>query len=148
MNNNDLIRRGALGIAAIVLPVLIAITLALHPFIAALLVVIAVVAVVAYERLRHHSTTPPPAIPQSPPTTATTAIRAMLPSDTVDYPFRLSGVVTWHRLRGSRGTPHMDPAAIATDVVLARAREVARTCSPADPDTAGYRLAAALGSPQ
>jgi len=149
MNDTDLIRRGAFGLAAIALPILIAITLALPAVIAGLFIVIAVLAVVAYERLRHHPTTPPPAaIPQSPPTTATTAIRTMMPSSTADYSFRLSGVVTWHPLRGSRATPHMDPAAIASDAVLARACEVARSCSPADLDMAGCRLAAALGSPQ
>lgn len=80
----------------------------------------------------------------APPADASKSIASVpLPSAEKDYRFLFSATVHW---RPAEGITHLNPAGLAIDAVLARARQVTHPQSPADPVVAEHRLAAALGT--
>ncbi|MFF3271099.1 hypothetical protein ACFYWU_09200 [Streptomyces chrestomyceticus] len=68
-----------------------------------------------------------------------------LPSDADDYDFIFSAVVRWDVPEASDDHPHINPAALAVEAVLERARELTLTQSPHHSPLVQHRLSGALG---
>jgi hypothetical protein len=79
---------------------------------------------------RRHETVPPIALPSAWP----------------DYNFLFTATVCWELTPSNAMPPHANPAALAIDAVLNRARQLVLTQIPTEVTFVRYRLAVALGS--
>ncbi|MFF2819009.1 hypothetical protein ACFVT9_26225 [Kitasatospora cineracea] len=68
-----------------------------------------------------------------------------LPSALPDYDFRLSATVLWRPTRPLSSTVHADPAGLATEAILVRARQVSMNEHPGRPELLALRLTGLLG---
>lgn len=68
-----------------------------------------------------------------------------LPSEWPDYDFRFSATVRWWPVVGTGGRSLVNPAGLARDAVLARARAVTETREPHRPSLVQHELDGALG---
>ncbi|AUG75523.1 hypothetical protein CFP65_0561 [Kitasatospora sp. MMS16-BH015] len=84
--------------------------------------------------------------PDDPPWEETRVIGVALPSRVPDYDFLFSATVWWRPIRNSTGLLHADPAGLAAEAVLARARAVTERAHPDHPDLVLHRLNAVLGT--
>jgi len=69
-----------------------------------------------------------------------------LPSAWPDYNFVFTATVCWELTPNNAANPHANPAALAIDAVLNRARQIVLTQIPTEVSFVQYRLAVALGS--
>lgn len=69
-----------------------------------------------------------------------------LPSREPDYRFTFTATVWWRRPVDAVGVGHENPAGLAVDTVLARAREITATEHPGTHEAVAHRLAGALGA--
>ncbi|MGW2374371.1 hypothetical protein [Kitasatospora sp. NPDC001683] len=69
-----------------------------------------------------------------------------LPSLVPDYDFLFSATVWWRPVRNATGLVHADPAGLAVETVLARAREVTEQEVPGRLDLVQHRLNGVLGA--
>lgn len=147
------VRRVALVLAALGVPMLLGMLVGLPTTVSALLVVAALGAVALVEyRLRpvpDAVRAPHPPTP-APPAAATAHIRDVrdvpVDSATPDYRFRLSATVAWIQHRQVSPGGHADPGALAVAAVVARATRLAGAWAPADAVHAQHQLAATLGT--
>jgi hypothetical protein len=69
-----------------------------------------------------------------------------LPSAWADYNFLFTATVFWELTPNNAVPPHANPAALAIDAVLNRARQIVVTQIPTEVDFVQYKLGVALGS--
>jgi hypothetical protein len=92
---------------------------------------------------------PPPAPVPAPPEPARrhqTVPPVALPSAWPDYNFLFTATVCWELTPNNSAPLHANPAALAIDAVLNRARQIVLTQIPTEVTFVQYRLAVALGS--
>ncbi len=98
------------------------------------------------EQERAQQQAPPSEPPPAPdPPATTTIIPVRLPSSVDEIPFAFACTVHWLPQRYGSGIVHAEPAALAIQAVLERARQVTELHHPEDSDAAAYVLASALG---
>lgn len=98
------------------------------------------------ERAEQHSPPPEPPPAADPPATASiTPVR--LPSSVDEIPFAFAGTVHWLPQGYGSEVTHAEPAALAVQAVLKRARQVTELHHPEDSVAAEVVLASALGQP-
>jgi hypothetical protein len=85
---------------------------------------------------------PPPERPRLHPHTVTAVA---LPSSVADYDFLFSGTILWHVSDGQGQTMHVNPAALAVEAILERAKEVTSRESPDRWSLIQHRLNSTLG---
>jgi len=95
-----------------------------------------------YRRQMAAQQVPPPPEPTPPPSRSVSSVS--LPSTLDGIPFTFGCTVHWRSNRSPLDNGHADPAAIAVDAVLARARQISRGHHP-DDDTVVHALSASLG---
>ncbi|MCA1185990.1 MULTISPECIES: hypothetical protein [unclassified Saccharopolyspora] len=71
-----------------------------------------------------------------------------LPSSEPDYRFVFGATAWWRRPADAVGVAHENPAGLAVDVLLTRAREIAATEHPGGAEVVAHKLAGALGAVQ
>ncbi|WP_367131884.1 MULTISPECIES: hypothetical protein [Streptomyces] len=73
-------------------------------------------------------------------------MRVALPSNTPDYDFILSATVRWHPIDAPSDAPVVNPGALATDAVLARARMITAQRAPGRSTLVQHELNGELGT--
>lgn len=71
-----------------------------------------------------------------------------LPSSETDYRFVFGATVWWRRPADAVGVAHENPAGLAVDTLLTRAREITSVEHPSGADVVAHKLAGALGAVQ
>ena len=71
-----------------------------------------------------------------------------LPSSEPDYRFVFGATVWWRRPADAVGVAHENPAGLAVDTLLTRAKEIAATEHPGGAEVVAHKLAGALGAVQ
>ncbi|MFF3068149.1 hypothetical protein ACFVSN_26665 [Kitasatospora sp. NPDC057904] len=84
--------------------------------------------------------------PDEPPWEETHVNGVALPSRVPDYDFHFSATVWWRPIRNTTGLVHADPAGLAVETVLARARAVTEREVPERLDLVLHRLNGVLGT--
>ncbi|MFI2612614.1 hypothetical protein [Kitasatospora sp. NPDC018619] len=83
---------------------------------------------------------------QEPPWEKTRVTGVALPSLVPDYDFLFSATVWWRPIRNATGLVHADPAGLAVETVLERARAVTECEIPGRMDLVQHRLNGVLGT--
>ncbi|MFJ9607476.1 hypothetical protein ACIRS1_14175 [Kitasatospora sp. NPDC101176] len=86
------------------------------------------------------------AAPAEPPWEETRVDGVALPSRVPDYDFHFSATVWWRPIPNTTGLVHADPAGLAIETVLARARQVTELEVPERLDLVRHRLNGVLGT--
>ncbi|MFB7905278.1 hypothetical protein ACFC1T_02450 [Kitasatospora sp. NPDC056076] len=84
--------------------------------------------------------------PAEPPWEKTRVTGVALPSLVPDYDFHFSATVWWRPVLNATGTVHADPAGLAVETVLSRARKVTECEVPGRLDLLQHRLNGVLGT--
>ncbi|MFJ8043523.1 hypothetical protein ACIRBX_23795 [Kitasatospora sp. NPDC096147] len=85
-------------------------------------------------------------VSDGPPWEETRVDDVALPSCVPDYDFRFSALVWWRPIPNSSGLIHADPAGLAIETVLNRARELTERELPERADLVAHRLNGLLGT--
>lgn len=97
------------------------------------------------EQQRRQAAAPEP-VPEPGPFQERELRELPLPSCEPDYRFTFSATVWWRRPADAVGVGHENPAGLAMDAILARAREITSAEHPGAPEAVAHRLAGALGA--
>jgi len=154
MNREDWVQLGVLAIAAVGLPLVVAIPLKLSIWVVAAIigVLLAAVAVRAVQlrnrgveqwRALQPVAAPPPPAPARPVEYQLSGMPVA--SADQDYRFLLAARVFWRQVPKTAGWPNANPSALAMESILERAWEVTVQLDPQDCQLAQCRLAASLG---
>ncbi|MFI9330244.1 hypothetical protein ACIGZJ_22195 [Kitasatospora sp. NPDC052868] len=109
-------------------------------------VAVAVVLAILLASARSPEPEPEPTYSDEPSWEETRVVDVALPSRVPDYDFRFSATVWWRPIPNATGLVHADPAGLAVETVLNRAREVTEHEAPERLDLLLHRLNGLLGT--